>query len=139
MRAIEVDPANPNAYYYLGVVSALKGLLREADGFFSQAIQTKPDHLWALRESALLYLRQGRLRDAAERIRQAKAQKADDPLVHDLDRRIRFQTVLEKARALGRGLLNRARACSAGRAEATPSRVGPKATPRISPESASEP
>ena len=109
MRALEVDPAHPNAHYYLGVVSALKGLLHEADGFFAEALQIKPDHLWALRDSALLCLHQGRLSEAAERIRRAKAQNADDPVIRELDRRIRFKALVDKARTLGRGLLNATR------------------------------
>jgi tetratricopeptide (TPR) repeat protein len=91
MRAMEVDSTNPDAYYYLGVVSAIKGLFRESEGFFAQALRAKPDHLPALRESAWLHLHQGHLSDAAQRIQQARTHGPDDTSIRDLDRRIRVQ------------------------------------------------
>jgi tetratricopeptide (TPR) repeat protein len=106
MRAVEVDPTNPDAYYYLGVICTLKEQFHEAEGFFSQVLQTKPDHLWALRDSASLYLHQGRLPEAADRIRQARAHKGDDPSIRKLARRIRYKALLDKVRILGQGLLN---------------------------------
>jgi len=107
MRAVEMDHANPDIYYYLGAVSALKGSLHEADEYFAHAIQIKPDHVSALRDSALLYLRQGRVREAVERIRQAKVHWADDPLIRDLNRRIWIEALWARVRALPRWLRDR--------------------------------
>jgi tetratricopeptide (TPR) repeat protein len=99
MRAMEVDGSNAEAHYYLGVISALKGLFRESEGFFSQALQIKSDHIPTLRESAWLHLQEGRFSDALQRIGQARVHGSDDASVRELDRRIRFQAAWAKTRS----------------------------------------
>lgn len=88
MRAIEVDGANADAYYYLGVVSALQGNFKNAAELFGHALDLRGDHIPTLRDSASVCLAIGRLTDAADRIKKARRLDAADVQLRKLDRAI---------------------------------------------------
>ena len=88
MRAIEVDEANADAYYYLGVVSALREDFKNASEFFAHALDLRPEHVPTLRDSASVYLTTGRLADAADRIKKARSLDANDVQLRKIDRTI---------------------------------------------------
>jgi tetratricopeptide (TPR) repeat protein len=90
LRAIEADCANADAYYYLGFVNATNEQFEDAVEFFSHAIDIKPDHIPALRDSAVVYLAMGRTTDAAARIKKALALNDNDLQLKAIDRHIRF-------------------------------------------------
>jgi tetratricopeptide (TPR) repeat protein len=90
LRVIDIDCANADAYYYLGLVSAIKGRFEDALEFFGHALDIRPDDVRALRDSAAVYLRMGRLAEAAERIKKALDLAGEDSQLRMLDRRIRM-------------------------------------------------
>ena len=96
LRAIDVDSANAEAYYYLGVVSAIKGAFEDAAELFSHTLDMKNNHIPALRDSAFVYLLMGRLAQADERIRKAVGLAGDDPQVRALGRGIRMAQVQQR-------------------------------------------
>jgi tetratricopeptide (TPR) repeat protein len=71
LRATDIEPACADAYYYLGLASIQKGRFSEAAEFFGHALDIKADHICALRASAELYLKMGKLDEAEERINKA--------------------------------------------------------------------
>jgi Flp pilus assembly protein TadD len=88
MRAIEVDGANPDAYYYLGVVSAMRGDYRNASEFLAHSLDLRSDHVPTLRDSASVYLSMDRLVDAAARIKKARSLDGNDVQLKKIDRTI---------------------------------------------------
>jgi tetratricopeptide (TPR) repeat protein len=88
MRAIEVGGANPDAYYYLGVVSAIRGDYRNASEFFAHALDLRSDHVPTLRDSASVYLSMDRLIDAADKIKKARSLDGNDVQLKKIDRTI---------------------------------------------------
>ncbi len=78
LRAVDIDSANADGYYYLGLVSAIKGAFEDAVEFFAHALDIRPEDVSALRDSAAIYLAMGRLADAAERIKKARSLAVDD-------------------------------------------------------------
>ena len=96
LRAVDIDCANAEAYYYLGLVNAIKGSFEDAAEFFGHTLDISPEHIWALRDSAVVYLVMGRLADAAERIKKARALADDDSQLRSLDRRIRLVHAIER-------------------------------------------
>ena len=88
MRAIELDGANADAYYYLGVLSAVRGDFRNATEFFAHALDLRSDHIPALRDSASVYLCLDRLTDAAARIKKARSLDGTDVQLKKIDRMI---------------------------------------------------
>ena len=102
LKVIDIDCANADAYYYLGLVSAVRGRLEDAAEFFGHALDIRPNDVCALRDSALVYLGMGKLDEAVERIRKALALAAEDSQLKMLDRRIRIaQTTGRVADFLG--------------------------------------
>jgi tetratricopeptide (TPR) repeat protein len=90
LRVIDIDCANADAYYYLGLVSAIKGRFEDAVEFFGHALDIRPRDVCALRDSALVYLGMGRLAEAAERIKRALDSAGDDSQLKALSRRVRL-------------------------------------------------
>ncbi len=78
LQAVDIDRANADAYYYLGVVRAIKGALGDAAEFFAHALDISNGHVSALRDSAIVYLAMGRLADATERIKKARSLAGND-------------------------------------------------------------
>ena len=98
MRAIDIDCAHAEAYYYLGLISAAKGQFEEAAEFFGHALDIRPKDVCVLRDSAIVYLAMGRLADAAARIEKALRLAEDDPQLKMLDRRVRRLQATERIR-----------------------------------------
>jgi len=88
LRAADFDNANAEAYYYLGVISAMKGELEDAAELFSHTLDIKSEHVPALRDSASVYLTMGKLTDAAERISKARALYGDDLQLKRIERAV---------------------------------------------------
>jgi tetratricopeptide (TPR) repeat protein len=88
LRAVDLDCTNADAYYYLGVVSAMKGQFEDAAEFFAHTLDIKSDYVPALRDSASVYLAMDKLTDAAERIRKARALDGNDQQLKRLERTI---------------------------------------------------
>jgi tetratricopeptide (TPR) repeat protein len=95
-RALEVDCANADAYYYLGVTKAMRARLTEAAEFFGHALDINPEHFYALRDSAMTCLALGRLSDAAGRIARARALAGSERYLKSLSRAIRLAGLTEK-------------------------------------------
>ncbi len=101
LRAVDIDCANADAYYYLGLVSATKGRFEDAAEFFDHTLDIRPKDVCALKDSAVVYLAMGRSADAAERIKKAMdladahtcrlpAGTGDDSQLRAIYRRIRL-------------------------------------------------
>jgi tetratricopeptide (TPR) repeat protein len=88
MRAIEMDGANADAYYYLGVVSALQDNFNNAAELFSHALELRGDHISTLRDSASVCLALGRLTDADARIKKARRLDDNDMALKKIERSI---------------------------------------------------
>ncbi len=79
LEAVDLDCANADAYYYLGLISASKERFESAGELFAHALDIDSNHIGALRDSAFVYLQMGRLDEAEERISKARALAANDP------------------------------------------------------------
>jgi tetratricopeptide (TPR) repeat protein len=88
LKAVEIDCANADAYYYLGIVSAIKGELEDAAELFSHTLEIENEYIPALRDSTYVYLVMDKLNDAAERISKARALDDDDPQLKRLERTV---------------------------------------------------
>src|SRR4030042_6238857 len=97
MRAIELDGVNADAYYYLGVVSALRDDYRNASEFFAHAQDLRGDHVPTLRDSASVCLAMGRLADAAAKITKALTLDPADPLLKKISRKIALARLKQRA------------------------------------------
>ncbi len=93
LRAVDVDCANADAYYYLGAARAIKGAFGDAAEFFAHTLDINSEHILALRDSAIVYLAMGRLADAAKSIEKARSLAPDDPQLKALGRRIHLAQV----------------------------------------------
>jgi tetratricopeptide (TPR) repeat protein len=98
LRAVDIDCAHAEAYYYLGLISAVKGQFEEAAEFFAHTLDISPEHICALQDSAVVYLAMGRLADAAARIEKALSLADDDPQLKMLGRRVRRLQATERIR-----------------------------------------
>jgi tetratricopeptide (TPR) repeat protein len=96
LRAVDVGSANADAYYYLGVASAVKGAFTDAADFFAHALDIKSEHVLALRDSAFVYLAMGKLDEAASRIEKARSLAGDDPQLRALKWRIRLAQITRR-------------------------------------------
>jgi tetratricopeptide (TPR) repeat protein len=96
LRAVDLDSADADAHYYLGLISALRGRLEDAAEFFAHALDINTKHIAALRDSAFVYLAMGKFADAANRISKARALASDDSQVRTLARRIRLAHAIER-------------------------------------------
>ncbi|MHC4477648.1 MAG: tetratricopeptide repeat protein [Planctomycetota bacterium] len=103
LQAVDIDSANADGYYYLGLACAADGRLDDAAEFFGHAFDIRAEDVGLLRDSALVYLAMGRLDEAAERTNQARALAADDATLKMLAAKIR----LTKARQGISGCLSR--------------------------------
>ncbi len=98
LRAVDIDSANADGYYYLALVSAIKGRFEDAAEFFAHTLDIRPQDVWALRDSALVYLTMSRLDEAAKRTKKALALAGDDPQLKALNRRVRLLQAAEQIR-----------------------------------------
>ena len=93
LRAVDIDCAHADAYYYLGAVRAIKGAFSEAAEFFAHALDIRGKHIPTLRDSAFVYLAMGRLADAAKSIEKARSLAGNDAELKALCRRIHLAQV----------------------------------------------
>jgi tetratricopeptide (TPR) repeat protein len=98
LRAIDIDSANVDGYYYLGLACAADKRLEDAADFFGNALDIRPDDVRILRSSAVLCLAMGRLDTAAERIRHARALADDDAQAKNLAGKIRLAQAKKRVR-----------------------------------------
>jgi len=98
IRAVDIDCANADAYYYLGLVSAIKGQFKDAVEFFDHILEYRSEQVSALRDSALVCLAMNRLDEAAKRTKKALALARDDPQLKALNHRIRLLQATERVR-----------------------------------------
>jgi len=89
LKAIETDTSNPDAYYYLGLVNALKNRFDDAAELFAHTLDIKSDHIPALRDSAVIYLLTGKLDKATERVKKALALASNNQQLKIISRQIR--------------------------------------------------
>ncbi len=90
LRAIDIDSSNADAYYYLGLASAIKGDFEEAAELFTHTLDIRSEHIPTLHDSALVYLAMGKMNNAAKRIQKARSINGDGPGLRSLERRIRL-------------------------------------------------
>ncbi len=88
LRAVDIDCANADAYYYLGLTSAVKGEFQDAAEFFTHSLDLRPGDARTLEASALAYSAMGRLSDARERINGVSKLGIKNPQLKALGRRI---------------------------------------------------
>jgi tetratricopeptide (TPR) repeat protein len=88
LKAVDLDCADADAYYYLGVISAIKGEFEDAAELFAHTLDIKSQYIPALRDSAYVYLAMGKLTDAAEKISKAKALDGNDPQLKKLEKAV---------------------------------------------------
>lgn len=98
LRAVDVDCGNADAYYYLGLVSAIKGRLEDAAEFFGHALDIRPEDVCALRDSAVVYLAMGKSANATEKIKKARALAGDDSRLRALENKVRLIQVTKGTR-----------------------------------------
>ncbi|GAI29365.1 unnamed protein product, partial [marine sediment metagenome] len=96
LGVVDIDCANADGYYYLGLASAVKGQFEDAAEFFCHTLDIRPEHVPALRDSAVIYLAMGRLADAADRIKKALALAGDDSQLRSLNRRVSLAQTAER-------------------------------------------
>ena len=88
LRAVDIDCANADAYYYLGVINALKGDFEDAAELFSHSLDIRKDDFATLRDSGAVCLELGRLPEAAERLQKARNLDHNDPQLKKIERRL---------------------------------------------------
>ncbi len=88
LRAIDNNSTAADAYYYLGLASAIRGEFDEASELFSHALDINSEHIPALRDSAYVYLMKSKFAEASDRIKKAKLLSPDDKQIKSLGRRI---------------------------------------------------
>ena len=88
LRAVEIDCANADAYYYLGNARAMKKDFHDAAEFFVHALDIRGNHIPTLRDSTLVYLAMGKLEEAARNIHKARLLSPDDPELKELGRQV---------------------------------------------------
>jgi len=103
LGAVDVDCASADAYYYLGVISALKEEFDDAAELFSHALDIRDDHVPTLRDSAYVCMELGKLTEAAQRIKKARALDPADPQLKKLSRKV----TLARLKTRAAGLLRR--------------------------------
>ena len=96
LRAVDMDYASADGYYYLGLARATKGCLDDAAEFFEHALDIRPKDVRILRDSAVVYLAMGRLVDARERIEKARSLAGDDRQLRTLENGIRLAKIRER-------------------------------------------
>jgi tetratricopeptide (TPR) repeat protein len=89
LRAIDIDPSDADAYYYLGLANAMKGEFEDAAEFFTHALDINPLHVLAIRDSAIVYLAMQRLDEAAQIVERGSVVVGDHPQLKSIRRKVR--------------------------------------------------
>lgn len=96
LRAADIDCNNGTCYYYLGLISALRGRVDEALEFLDNCLALNPSEPSALRDSAALLLEAGELETAGHRLRKARAAGAFEQDLISLERKIKAARLRRK-------------------------------------------
>ena len=96
LKALDIDNASADAYYYLGFIQASKKRYEEAAEFFGHTLDIKPEHVLALRDSAIVSVAMGKLNDAVEKIKKARLPDGSDPQLKRLERKLRLIQATER-------------------------------------------
>jgi len=96
LRAVDINSANANAYYYLGLSSVVNGNLEDQVELLGNKKNIRPNDVRALRDSAIVYFAMGRLADATRRINKAKSLAGHDRQLRALESRIWLAKVREQ-------------------------------------------
>ena len=96
-KSLDIDDANANAYYYLGLISLYKQLWEDAIEFFEHAIALDPDHVDAVREAARSYLYQGNMDEAYNKLYQARAVAMDHPGLKELGTAMMLRRLIHRS------------------------------------------
>ena len=96
LRAVDIDSANEDGYYYLGLASAIKGRLDDAAEFFGHTLDITPTDIRALRDSAIVHSAMGRFKEAIERIKKAKSLTNHNRQLIALECRVRLAKLKER-------------------------------------------
>jgi len=97
LRAVEIDCASADAYYYLGIISALKEDFEDSAELFAHALDIRGDHVPTLRDSAYVCLELGKLTEAAERIKKARTLDPAEPQLKKLSRKVALARIRSRA------------------------------------------
>jgi len=96
LKSLENDCSNPDAYYYLGCVRTIQVQFEEAAEFFGHALDINPNHINTLRDSSLVCLAMGKLKQASGRIKKAKSLASDDSQLTAISRRVYIVALLKR-------------------------------------------
>ncbi len=100
LKAVELDGAKAEAYYYLAVASAMNERFDDAAEFFGHALDIAPRYVDALRDSAVVALRLGRVAQARQRIDAAISLDSNNPQLRAIRRRITLARLVERLTGL---------------------------------------
>jgi tetratricopeptide (TPR) repeat protein len=100
LRAIDNNSTAADAYYYLGLASALRGEFEEASELFSHALDINNEHFPALRDSAYVYFIKRKFPEASKRIERANSIAPNDSQIKSLKRRICIANIITKTKRL---------------------------------------
>ena len=98
LRAIDNNTTGADAYYYLGLASAMRKEYEEASELFAHSLDINSKHIPALKDSAKVYLLIGRLYDASDRIEKARELSPEDSEIKSIDKKIRIAKTSKKAK-----------------------------------------
>jgi len=96
LRAIDVDPCDANAHYYLGLANAINGRLDDAGEFFTQVLDINPQHVLAIRGLAGVYLAMHRPNEAAKVLESGSLHIGDHSELKQIRRKIRRSQIVQQ-------------------------------------------
>jgi superkiller protein 3 len=89
LRAIDADPCDTNAHYYLGLANAMNNRPDDAAEFFTQALDINPQHVLAIRDLACVYLAMHRPDEAAKVLESGSLHVGDHAELKQIRRKVR--------------------------------------------------
>ncbi len=95
LKAVELDYANADGYYYLGLVAAMKARYSDAAEYLNHALDIRSEFTPALRDLALVYLAMARPADALQKINKARSLSPADSQLKSIERKIRLSQTTE--------------------------------------------
>jgi superkiller protein 3 len=96
LRALDIDPHDADAHYYLGLANVIKGRLEDAVEFFTCALEINPQHVLAIRDLAVVYLEMNRLADATETLERGTLIVGDHQQLKDVRRKVRRSQITKQ-------------------------------------------
>ncbi len=103
LRAIDADPCDPNAHYYLGLANAMNGRLDDAAEFFVQALDINPQHVWAIRDLAGVYCAMHKLDEAVKVLESGSLHVGEHTELKQIRRKVRRSQIAQQlAEVFGR-------------------------------------